>query len=671
LEYLIASRLGFAKLAILVALSLVSLAASAQVKRQIPAVATTTPPNIDGDLLDPAWANAPKATGFLDAVSGSPAEDQTTVSILYDEKYIYIAFDCKDAHPESITARDTVRDTKFQKQGERETEDNVEVDFDPFLTRSGNDLSKFSVNPLGTRSAAFAGGRGSKAEWTGEWEAAAKRNPMGWTAEMRIPWASLNYPTNADKITIGINFYRYIDRTKRIQQWSNVGERQQRTENEGLWTDVVVPKGAFRPKLSLLPYLLGGVTDRVVTGKAGLDMRYPITSQLTGVGSINPDFSGLEAALQSIAYSSTEQFLPEYRPFFKEGGEYFDIPWQANSFDLLFYSRRIPKFDLGTKLYGKLSPRDTVGFLNTYDFDGRNDTVMRYSRNYSETGQAGMMIVRKDSPDQQNTVTAVNNEFHHGKFGYDLMAANSMGRGAGGGLQVGSVAYNDKILTTILHYSQTSDNFLAPDAFIPIKGYKGYWYSNFLNYSWKQGFFTGALVVLNAIDFRRFDGNPYDREFTQRLSLFTRNDWALTLSRNDTTFEGLDDRTISVELTKGYRNRFQSFGLYVMTGETGSVPTTFISPTVKLRLFKKLDLLYSGAIQNRLGIQQQHITTLNYELSPTRSFGGRVVNQDSDTNAYLFYRNSGGRGTEYYFILGDPNARKTVRSLQLKMVFAF
>ena len=111
---------SFAKLFIVLSLSIASAIALAQTKREIPAVATTTPPNIDGDLLDPAWASAPKATGFLDAVSGSPADDQTTVSILYDEKYIYIAFDCKDTHPEAITARDTVRDTKFQKQGVRE-----------------------------------------------------------------------------------------------------------------------------------------------------------------------------------------------------------------------------------------------------------------------------------------------------------------------------------------------------------------------------------------------------------------------------------------------------------------------------------------------------------------------------------------------------------------------
>jgi hypothetical protein len=62
--------------------------------------------------------------------------------------------------------------------------------------------------------------------------------------------------------------------------------------------------------------------------------------------------------------------------------------------------------------------------------------------------------------------------------------------------------------------------------------------------------------------------------------------------------------------------------------------------------------------------------TLNYEISPTRSFGGRVVVQNADTNVYLFYRNSGGRGTEYYFLFGNPDALRTQTSLQVKVVFA-
>lgn len=263
---------SFGGVALVAVLMSICTCAVGQEKRQLPAVATTTSPKIDGDISDPAWAGASKATGFIDVASGLPVDDPTTVSILYDDKYIYLAFDCKDSRPDAIAARETVRDTKFQSRGDQNTEDNVQVDFDPFLTHSDKDTSRFSVNPLGTRSSALAGGRGAKAEWSGEWEAAAKRTATGWTCEMRIPWESLNYPTGREKIDIGINFYRYQDRTKRVQEWSRMG-LQRFQENEGVWTSIQTPRSGFHSRLSLLPYVLAGYREGRFPANVGVDMR--------------------------------------------------------------------------------------------------------------------------------------------------------------------------------------------------------------------------------------------------------------------------------------------------------------------------------------------------------------------------------------------------------------
>jgi hypothetical protein len=57
-------------------------------------------------------------------------------------------------------------------------------------------------------------------------------------------------------------------------------------------------------------------------------------------------------------------------------------------------------------------------------------------------------------------------------------------------------------------------------------------------------------------------------------------------------------------------------------------------------------------------------------LSATKSVGGRIVVQNGQTNWYGFYRNSGGRGTNYYFVLGDPNATQFVKRASVKLVFA-
>ena len=81
-------------------------ASPSYVKRPLAAVKTATPPTIDGDLSDPAWKSAPKVETFLDQQTGAIATDQTIAYILYDDKYIYVAFACKDSQPDKITARE-------------------------------------------------------------------------------------------------------------------------------------------------------------------------------------------------------------------------------------------------------------------------------------------------------------------------------------------------------------------------------------------------------------------------------------------------------------------------------------------------------------------------------------------------------------------------------------
>jgi hypothetical protein len=297
--------------AIAICCACITLAGQPRRTIQVPRAAAA--PRIDGHLTDPAWKSAIQVTGFTDYVTGALVQDQTIVYAMHDEQYIYFGFDCRDIHPASITARETVRDTKFNNNnGPTNTEDNVEIDIDPFCTHSYADLNRFSVNALGTRSAATAEGRGSKAEWKGDWDAASVKTSSGWTCTIRIPWASMHYPVGKDTVPIGINFSRYIDRTKTVQEWSTTGP-QGFLENEGMWTNAQPPKQAFKSKLSLLPYVLAGDVNNQAGGKIGMDGRYTLTPQLTAVGTLNPDYSNVEGSIQSISYSHSVHFIPETR----------------------------------------------------------------------------------------------------------------------------------------------------------------------------------------------------------------------------------------------------------------------------------------------------------------------------------------------------------------------
>jgi len=641
-------------------------------KRHIVAVKTDSPPIIDGNLSDACWQKAPRAVQFVDVQNGNLVPDQTTVTILYDDKYIYVGFDCRDSRPEGIVARETVRDMKFQQNNgnNQNNEDNVEVDFDPFLTHQSSDVSQFSVNALGTRSAALAGGRGSKAEWKGDWDAASRRNEHGWTCEMRIPWASLNYPANSKPITMGIDFQRFQDRTKMWSIWSNV-TTQGFIENEGIWDNVQVPQSSFHPKLSLLPYLLTGIENDQTSTKIGLDARYSFTPQLTGVASYNPDFSTIQDAIISITYSHVPHSVQDQRPFFLEGGNYFFDQTNINDIGLFFYPVSIQTFDLGAKVYGKLAPNDTIGLLDTDSFSGRNDFVGRYEHTFSDTSSGGLMLVQNDTPTGNNTVAVLDDHTRWGKAALETLAANSSGPGAGGGAEVISSYYADKFLTSMMQFSGVSNNFLTPDGYIPYTGYKGFTSVEDWSAQWRTGPLRSTEATIVPLYWWQENSLLYYRGVQSSYNVETRNDWHFELDYVHMQFLDTTDNTFGFNIVDGVTNRFRQFGLQFSTGELGSVPATTFAPIVNLRLIKKLDVSFSGLFQNRDGLTQQHILTANYEITPTRSVGGRVVLQNGDTNAYLFYHESGGKGTEYYFILGDPNALKTVRSAQLKVVFSF
>ena len=339
------------------------------IHRKIAAVKAPSGPVIDGVLDDEIWKSAPLAEGFVDRQTGVPAPDPTEARVMYDEKYIYVGFICRDSKTDGIAARETQEDSRWAGENPL-SEDCVDIRLDPFGGGGDRDISMFSVNPLGTKSARLAGGRARKTEWKGAWDAAVKRTAEGWTAEMRIPWTVLTYNERTPKV--GINFARFQYRTKVHSFWSNVGPNL-RNEFQGHWEGVVPPRPpAAKP--SFLPYILPGVDNGKFTFRSGIDARYPISSDLTAVATLNPDFGTIEGAVDSIAFSRAERFLPERRPFFLEGADNFDISrqWQIGRF---FYPRRIERFDLGTKLYGKVTPEDTIGLLHTIQFGERSDFV--------------------------------------------------------------------------------------------------------------------------------------------------------------------------------------------------------------------------------------------------------------------------------------------------------
>lgn len=634
-------------------------------KRKIPAVKTKTPPIIDGDLGEDAWKTAPRAEQFFDPKRDQLVPDQTTAYLLYDDLYIYVAFYCKDSEPDKLVARETIRDSYFHSGN---GDDSVQVVLDPFLSYRWDDFAVFVVNPLGTRSSRITGGHAGKAEWSGDWDAATKRVLDGWTAEIRIPWAILNYPTNGKPITMGVNFWRYQARTKLSSVWSNVGPLRM-NELSGLWTGVEVPASAFKPTLSLLPYLLTGLDRYVPSLHKGLDARYTLTPSVTIVGAINPDFATIEGAVEGIQFSRSERFVPERRPFFLEGRDYFDVGgW--SSFGRLFYSNRIPAFDVGIKVFGKPTTEDSVGVLGTLDMGKRTDFVGRYDRNLSPTSSVGVFLSQRSAVDDNNTVGVFLQEARWGKMRASSQWGFSSGRNSGGAAKLVNFGFSDKHFFASLRYQDVAPLFRDANGLIPFTDYRGfrgfvYWYAD-----WHRGFWRSFSASIYPEYDWHTNGKPFRRGVGCDISLTTWSDWSVSADVQYQKFDAQTDMTYSFAIRQGVSNRFRQWGLGFSTGKVANRPYTYIGPDFNIRLFHKMDLGYSGAVQNLNGSTQQHILTATYEISPSQSVGGRVVVQNADTNWYLSFRKSGEKGTEMFFILGDPNASRFAERAAIKFVFA-
>lgn len=174
---------------------------------------------IDGSLDEPEWQMA-QALELRD-IKGR-ASPKTTARLLWDDRYLYIAFECSD---------DDIWATKTQRDDFLWEEEVVEVFIDP--DGDGLNYYEFQVNPLLTQidlliPDAVEGVKHAKknAEWDCQgWLSAVKvsgtvnkrdDSDEGWTVEMAIPIDSIPHPakfTPRPNTSWRLNLYR-IDRAK-------------------------------------------------------------------------------------------------------------------------------------------------------------------------------------------------------------------------------------------------------------------------------------------------------------------------------------------------------------------------------------------------------------------------------------------------------------------------
>ncbi|MBK7105156.1 MAG: carbohydrate binding family 9 domain-containing protein [Ignavibacteriae bacterium] len=323
------------------------------------------PININGKLDNPLWLLSDQIEISYEIRPGdnTAATENTIVKALYDEENLYFGFKCFDSKPEGIRANLSERDKIF-------SDDYVILIIDTYGdAQKGYELA---VNPLGIQGDLLATFNNEDINFNMIWYAAASVNDSGWTAEMAIPFSSLNFDETNNPVW-GFNAVRTIPRESRTQNsWTYIDRNIPGFMSQSGWL-----KGLKNLKsitnIELLPYAIGQYNGSLIDsenpnsdfkfnpaeGRIGGGIKYSPNPNLSLEAVINPDFSQIESDADQISVNTKfALFYEEKRPFFLTGNELLPNP--------IYYSRSINDPLAASRIIGKSGSLSYL-YLGAYD----------------------------------------------------------------------------------------------------------------------------------------------------------------------------------------------------------------------------------------------------------------------------------------------------------------
>ena len=353
-------------------------------------VTATVPISLDGRLDGIAWASADSIADFRqrEPSAGAPASERTVIKVLRDAGALYVAVRAYDSDMRRVRA------TELRRDADLSSDDNVVLLIDSFHDRRGAFV--FGTNPNGAMwDAQLVGIDNLNQNWNGIWDVVVTRDAAGWTAEFRIPFRTLRFDRGND-LRFGFNVGRFVRRKNEQDLWRSWGRAEGLYQllNEGELTEL----GALNRlrDVEAYPYVLTRATAAehdsagarigvgFFGGKAGLDVKVPVTPTVTADLTASTDFAQVEADQQVINLTRFPFFFPEKREFFLESSGLFDFGTPSRV--QVFYSRRIGLDTAGAAVPiiagGRVTGRAAswrLGFLDTQTggAERANDAVFR------------------------------------------------------------------------------------------------------------------------------------------------------------------------------------------------------------------------------------------------------------------------------------------------------
>jgi len=309
-------------------------------------------------------------------------------------------------------------------------DDVLRVLLDPFQDR--RTAYFFSVNPRGARSEGLAAAGSASLNWDGIWDAAARIDGDGWSAELRIPFKTLSF--NPGLTSWGINIERFIARKQETVRLAGT------TRDSSFYNpmDAAALSGIAGVRqgrgITIRPYGLASVQDDHGNGgthwelDGGFDVYKNFTPNLVGAVSFNMDFAETEADERRINLTRFPIFFPEKRMFFLEGSETFAFS-SSVSFQP-FFSRKIGLYQgrqvpilFGGKVFGKVG-RTNLAFLDVQTekfagLPGRNFLALRVTQDILSESKLGMIFTNGSPTGERNTLAGADFRYATSRFAGD------------------------------------------------------------------------------------------------------------------------------------------------------------------------------------------------------------------------------------------------------------
>ena len=563
------------------------LRSSSEDKIDIPKL--TESPKIDGVLDNPIWEEQALKiqdfTQFAPKEKGAPS--QKTVAYLgYDHKNLYLAFRCYDTEWKKIRASITNRDNIID-------DDWVAVFLDTFDEKRR--AFSFILNPLGIQLDAIRTEEGGNDRMDASWDTVfysdGKIDDAGYTVEIAIPFKSIRFPDEEDKVW-NVFLGRSIARSGEIISWPSLSR-----EIPGLicQSQSMVVRGDVEKgkNFEIMPILTSLKTKGTkIDTQPGINFKWGMSSDLTLDLTVNPDFSHIEADAPQIDINQRYAlYYPEKRPFFLEGMEIFQFPSDGLN---VVYTRRIIDPVAGAKLTGKVG-RFTYGLLSALDASpteslwevsngavGREDNaffnVFRVKTDVFKQSYIGFCLADKQINGSYNRIAGIDGQLKfNNKWFITFQAVGSKTKYQENETDIvpalyAQFMYFSKYIGAGAWWKAIHPDFEASSGFVNRVDYKSYGVFSFFSVYPQKQYLNQIRLSLNAgIRDSYFEDIVQDRWVRATLQFrFTEFNQMFVTYRNDLErYSGVDflKNSISIE---GQNNliRWMPFGLFLSLGDS-------------------------------------------------------------------------------------------------------